>query len=236
MLVIPAIDIRGGSTVRLLQGDGSRALVYEHDPLAWARRWVSGGAEWLHVVDLDGAFAGRPVHLELIRQICACGVPVQAGGGFRTMESIEAALGAGVARVVVGTAARDLGTALRRLGDRVAVSIDVRDGRVALRGWTEQTAMDAAALAADLRAQGVARFIYTDITRDGMLAGPDVGALRAFVDAAGVPVIAAGGIASEADLAAAAGAGVEGVIVGRALYEGRIDLTSAVRRWSVVPC
>lgn len=236
MLVIPAIDIRGGSTVRLLQGDGGRALVYGDDPLAWARRWAGGGAQWLHVVDLDGAFAGRPVHLDLIRQICACGVPVQAGGGFRTVESIEAALGAGAARVVVGTAARDLGTALRWLGDRVAVSLDVRDGRVALRGWTEQTAMDAAALASELRALGATRFIYTDIARDGMLAGPDVGAVRAFVDAAGVPVIVAGGIASEADLTAVAGTRVEGVIVGRALYEGRIDLASAVRRWSVVPC
>ncbi len=236
MLVIPAIDIRSGSAVRLLQGDGSRTLVYGDDPLAWARRWVSLGAELLHVVDLDGAFAGRPVHLELVRQICACGVPVQAGGGFRTMESIEAALEAGVARVVVGTAARDLGSAFQRLGDRVAVSLDVRGGRVALRGWTEQTTMNAVALAADLRAHGVTRFIYTDIARDGMLVGPDVEAMRAFVNAAGVSVIAAGGIASDADLAAVAGTGVEGVIVGRALYEGRIDLASAVRRWSVVPC
>jgi len=234
--VIPAIDIRGGSTVRLLQGDVGRPLIYDDTPLASARRWVGLGAPWLHVVDLDGAFAGRPVHLDLIRDICGCGVPVQAGGGFRTVESIEAALGAGVARVVVGTAARNLGPALRDFGDRVAVSVDVRGDRVAVRGWTEQTAVDATELAAGLRAEGVTRFIYTEIGRDGMLAGPDVVAIRAFVAAAGVPVIAAGGIASEADLAAVAGAGVEGVIVGRALYEGRLDLAAAIRRWSIVQC
>jgi len=228
MLIIPAIDIRGGKAVRLLQGDGARAIAYDDSPVVWAERWVALGARWLHVVDLDGVLAGRPVHLDLLRAICSCGVPVQSGGGFRTPEDINAALAAGAARVIIGTAAVDLAAELGRLGERVAVSLDVRHGKVALRGWTEQTAIDAVELAADLRSKGIRRFIYTDISRDGMLTGPNVAAVRSFVQAAGTPVIAAGGIASTEDLVTLSCTGVEGAIVGRALYEGQIDLASVV--------
>jgi phosphoribosylformimino-5-aminoimidazole carboxamide ribotide isomerase len=230
MLIIPAIDIRGGQAVRLLQGDDARAIAYAGHPVAWAERWVTLGARWLHVVDLDGAFAGRRADVDLLRAICSCGVPVQTGGGFRTPEDIEEALAVGAARVIVGTAAADLAGELGRFGERVAVSLDVRDGKVALRGWTEQTGVDAVELAADLRSKGIRRFIYTDISRDGMLTGPNVAALRSFVQAAGAPVMAAGGIASTDDLVALSGTGVEGAIVGRALYEGRIDLASVVDR------
>lgn len=168
------------------------------------------------------------MHLDLLRAICSCGVPVQSGGGFRTPEDINAALAAGAARVIIGTAAVDLAAELGRLGERVAVSLDVRHGKVALRGWTEQTAIDAVELAADLRSKGIRRFIYTDISRDGMLTGPNVAAVRSFVQAAGTPVIAAGGIASTEDLVTLSSTGVEGAIVGRALYEGQIDLASVV--------
>jgi len=236
MLVIPAIDIREGRAVRLVRGDVARRVDYGDDPVAWARRWAAMGAPWLHVVDLDGAFTGRPVHLHLLAEICGLGVRVQAGGGLRTMDDLEAAFGAGAARVVVGTAAAELAPKLMPLGDRVAVAIDVRRGKVALRGWRQQTGTDAVALAARLRARGVRRFIYTEIARDGALSGPHVEALRRFVSVAGVPVIAAGGVASEGDLEAVARTGVEGVIVGRALYEGRIRLDRVLERWGAPAC
>lgn len=236
MLVIPAVDIRGGRTVCLIQGEVASEVVYGGDPVAWGQRWIAQGARWLHVVDLDGAFAGRPVHLDLLRRICALGVPVQTGGGFRTVEDVDAALMGGAARVILGTAALALAPHLGHVADRVAVSLDVRDGTIAVQGWKEQTPVAAVDLAARLRGYGIRRFIYTDIARDGALRGPNLEALRGFVAAAGVPVIAAGGIASEDDLAAVAETGVEGVIVGRALYEGRIDLASTLTRWSSVPC
>lgn len=236
MLIIPAIDLRGGRVVRLLQGDPARTLAYGDDPRQWASHWTRLGATWLHVVDLDGAFEGRPVHLELVREICALGIPVQVGGGFRTVEGMEAGLRAGAARVVVGTAALALGRAMAPFGQRVAVSLDVRGGRVAVAGWQQQTDAVAADVAAELRSLGIGRFIYTDIARDGMLGGPDLEGLGAFVRSAGVPVIAAGGVAGATDLEAIAATGVEGVIVGRALYEGRIDLRAALDRWSALPC
>jgi len=236
MLVIPAIDIQDGRTTRLVQGDAAQAILYAQDPIAWAERWISLGARWLHVVDLDGAFAGRPVHVDLLRRICTLGVPVQTGGGYRTPDDIESGLAAGATRVIVGTAALTEGTALGRFGERVAVSLDAREGRVAVRGWREQTEIDVLVLAAELRTEGVRRFVYTDIARDGTMSGPNVATLRALVAAAGVPIIAAGGIAAEDDLAAVCAAGVEGAIVGRALYEGRIDLASVVDRWSPQPC
>lgn len=236
MLIIPAVDIRAGQTVRLQQGDPERTLIYGDDPVASARRWVDLGARWLHVVDLDGAFTGRPVHLGLLARICALGVPVQAGGGFRTREDIARGLDAGAARIVVGTAAIALGDELGWWGEQVAVSLDVRDGRIAVRGWTGRLAVDAATMAADLRGNGVTRFIYTDVARDGMLAGPDVEMLRTFVEVVGVPVIAAGGVRSADDLAPLARTGVEGVIIGRALYEGRIDLSAVLAAWSLPAC
>lgn len=236
MVVIPAIDIRAGRVARLVRGDRARAVVYADTPLAWAKRWVAAGARWLHVVDLDGASVGRPVHVDVLRRICALGVPVQVGGGYRTPEDIERGLAAGAARIVVGTAALDAPDGLGGFGDRVVVSVDARGGKVAVEGWTRQTATDAAAVARDLRARGVHRFIFTDIARDGTLAGPNVAALRAFIAAAGAPVIAAGGVASADDLAAVRAAGAEGAIVGRALYEGRLELAAVARRWSRRPC
>lgn len=223
MLVIPAIDIRAGKAVRLLQGDDARPLVYDGHPVAWARRWVALGAQWLHVVDLDGAFAGAPRQVDLVRAICACGVTVQVGGGLRTVEDIAAVLAVGAARAIVGTAAVDRIPELEQFGERVAVALDVRDGRVMRRGWTEPAARDAVTLAADLQSHGIRRFIFTDVSRDGMLRGPNVAAVRRFVRAVAVPVIAAGGIASTADLTALSATGVEGVVIGRALYERRID-------------
>lgn len=233
MLVIPAIDIRGGRTVRLLQGDFSREIPYSNDPVAMARQWARLGAPWLHVVDLDGARTGRPAHLELIRRIAsAVGIPLQVGGGVRTLEDIEAVLATGAVRVVLGTAAaRIAAEAAARYGERVAAAVDVRDSRVAVEGWTTVTARDALTVGQELAARGVRRFIYTAIARDGMLTGPDLEEITAFVGAVAMPVIASGGVASDADLALLAQTGVEGVIVGRALYEGRLDLQAAVTRW-----
>lgn len=236
MLVIPAIDIRAGRVVRLQQGDRRREQVYGDDPVRWALRFRDLGASWLHVVDLDGAFQGRPMHLALVREIAALGIPVQLGGGFRSVESIEAGLATGASRIIVGTAARALGAALAGFGEHVVVSLDARGGRVAVEGWERQTAVGVDGLARELRDAGVRRFIYTDIDRDGMLAGPNLDALAAFVRTAGVPVIAAGGVSGPADLDAAAAAGVEGVVVGRAVYEGRLDLRDALARWSAARC
>jgi len=228
MLVIPAIDLRHRRCVRLIQGDAGRELVYADDPLLVAARWAQQGARWLHVVDLDGALAGRPVQLDLVRAIVQhSGVPVQVGGGFRTAEDVETGLAIGAARVIVGTAASRLAGALSsRYGERVAVAVDVKAGRVAVKGWTEVRDLDPISLGRQLVAQGISRFVYTDAGRDGMLAGPDLDSVRAFMESVGVPVIAAGGIASNRDISALGELGVEGVVVGRALYEGKVDLSA----------
>lgn len=238
MVIIPAIDVRNGRTVRLVQGDVRQERVYADDPVAVARRWTAEGARWLHVVDLDGAFAGHPVHLDLVRTIAdPADVRVQVGGGFRTVEDIEAGLAAGASRVIVGTSGIALGATLAaRFGTRLAVSLDVKDGRVAVQGWTEVTSFDPIAVGRTLASQGVARFILTNVTRDGTLAGPDVDGVRAFTRAVGVPVIAAGGISSNDDVIALAANGVEGVIVGRALYDGRVDLGALLARWRAPAC
>lgn len=238
MVIIPAIDIRNGRCVRLVQGDRGRELAYADDPVAVATRWAGQGARWLHVVDLDGALAGHPVHLELLRAIVQrTGLPVQAGGGFRTCADIDAGLAAGAARVVVGTAALRLGEQMGRMyGERVAASLDITDGRVAVNGWTEVTEVDPITLGRRLAARGMRRFIITSIGRDGTLAGPDVRGVRAFTRAVDVPVIAAGGIASATDVIALSALGVEGVIVGRALYEGRVDLAALRADRNVPAC
>lgn len=238
MVIIPAIDVRNGRTVRLVQGDVRQERVYADDPVAVARRWTAEGARWLHVVDLDGAFAGHPVHLDLVRTIAdPADVRVQVGGGFRTVEDIEAGLAAGASRVIVGTSGMALGATLAaRFGTRLAVSLDVKDGRLVVQGWTEVTSFDPIAVGRTLASQGVARFILTNVTRDGTLAGPDVDGVRAFTRAVGVPVIAAGGISSNDDVIALAANGVEGVIVGRALYDGRVDLGALLARWRAPAC
>jgi len=237
MEIIPAIDIRDGRCVRFLQGDPNRMVVYADDPVVVAQRWLDEGAQRLHVVDLDGALLGRPVHLSVVEAIVRLGARVQVGGGFRTLADLEAGVATGAERVVLGTAARMLApVAAARLGARLVASIDAKDGQTAVRGWTETSGDDPLRVAAALKAQGIGRFIYTDISRDGMLGGPAVAAVQAFVQAVGVPVVAAGGVATADDIIALDGAGIEGVIIGRALYEGSINLRAILTQWRSRAC
>lgn len=233
MLVIPAIDLQAGHCVRLVQGDFARAWDFSDDPAAVARCWQSAGARWLHVVDLDGAREGAPSNLEAIKLICrASDIPIEVGGGLRTLESVAGLFNLGIQRAILGTAALKersfLRTCLDRWGERIAVAIDVRNGLVATNGWMETSATPALILARELDADGVARFIYTDIQRDGMLSGPNLSSLAQLLQVVQRPIIASGGVASLADLRALAALGVEGVIVGRALYTGEIQLPEAV--------
>ena len=232
MLVLPAVDVRGGRCVRLIQGAAGRERVYGDDPAAAARRWEAEGAPWVHVVDLDGAFAGAPVNAQAIRRIIeAVRIPVEVGGGMRDLAAVERWLSLGAARVILGTAALNGGSVLEeaclRFGDRIAVAIDARDGEVLVDGWVTCTGESAAAAAARAVRAGARRIIYTDIGRDGMLGGPNVAAIEQFLRHVDVPVIASGGIASADDVARLrriTPRGPEGVIVGRALYEGRTRL------------
>ncbi|MBI2914398.1 MAG: 1-(5-phosphoribosyl)-5-[(5-phosphoribosylamino)methylideneamino]imidazole-4-carboxamide isomerase [Firmicutes bacterium] len=238
MRVIPAIDLRGGQCVRLLQGDFARETVFSADPVEVALRWQSLGARWLHVVDLDGARAGRSVQLKLLGDICsAVRIPVQAGGGFRDLESLEKAFEAGVSRVVLGTAAcaspEFVGQACLRHGDRVYLAVDVRDGKVSTWGWLEDTAIGAKELvlrAGDIGARGV---VYTDINSDGTLKGPNFEGIRELLDLGlGIGLIASGGISKlehVEELRALEPRGLSGVIIGKALYTGDIDLVEALR-------
>ena len=236
MTVYPAIDLRGGRCVRLTQGNFGCETVYGDDPVTVARRWEAFGARWLHVVDLDGARAGWPVQAPLVEAICAAvRVPVQVGGGLRDVAAAAAVLDAGAARVVLGTiAVREPARAqavCRAFPGRVAIGIDARDGVVKVAGWLEGGATDAATVARAARDWGAAAIVYTDIGRDGTQQGPDLDGTRAVARAAGIPVIASGGVGSLEhlrDVAALAGDGVEGVIVGRALYTGAVDLRDAL--------
>ncbi len=231
----PAIDLLGGRCVRLRQGDYAQADVFDDDPLAVARRWQAAGAEWLHIVDLDGARAGRLVHLEMVARIAeATGLPVQLGGGLRTERDVAAALDAGVARAILGTAAaRDpemLTGCLARWGERIAVAVDARDGRVAVSGWLEMTGESALDLARRMIDMGTRTLVVTSIERDGTLAGSDttgLHGLRAALPSA--RLIAAGGIATLADVRALARLGLDGAVLGRALYAGALDLAEALR-------
>jgi phosphoribosylformimino-5-aminoimidazole carboxamide ribotide isomerase len=232
MIVYPAIDIKDGRCVRLIEGDFDRATTFDEDPVAAARRWVAAGAEWLHVVDLDGARVGHPINLEAIRRICsAVDVPVQVGGGLRSETDIGGAFETGVERAILGTAALDspdvLRAALNRWGERIAVGLDARDGRLATNAWLDQTEVDAREAAARFRAEGVQHLIFTDIRRDGTLRGPNLAALAGLVETLGTGVIASGGIGRPEDISAVARTGAAGVIVGRALYDGRVDLVEA---------
>jgi phosphoribosylformimino-5-aminoimidazole carboxamide ribotide isomerase len=228
--VYPAIDVLEGRVVRLREGRREEVTVEGGDPAAAARRFAAAGAEWLHLVDLDGAFSGRP-DLELVRRVvAAAGVPVQVGGGYRALADIEAALEAGAARVLLGTAALDDGflrDAAGRFGDALAVAVDARDGAVAVEGWTAAAALSPRELVERCAGAGVARVLVTSTRRDGTLGGPDL-ELLADVLAAGLPVIAAGGVASLDDLRALRGLGCEGAVAGSALWLGRFGLADAV--------
>lgn len=237
MILYPAIDIMGGSAVRLVKGDFAAKKVYDEDPLAAARAWVQAGAKHLHVVDLDGARAGGPVNLEHLRRIAGeLGVPVQYGGGLRTLEAIDEALVAGAHRAILGTAAFTdpdlLERALAAHGpERVLVSVDVRGGRVATAGWTQTTRMTAAQVVESLQERGVGELVYTNVDRDGMLEGPDVEEVKDIAWAMqGCAMVYSGGIGELADLErlrALEEPNLTGVIVGKALYEGRFTVAQA---------
>jgi phosphoribosylformimino-5-aminoimidazole carboxamide ribotide isomerase len=234
MILFPAIDLKDGACVRLKLGLMDQATVFNHDPGAQARAFADAGAEWIHVVDLNGAFAGRPVNAQAVEAILlAVGVPVQLGGGIRDMATIEGWLERGVARVILGTVAlKDpqlVKDACRRFPGRVAVGIDAKGGRVAVEGWAETADITVIDLALKFEDAGVAAIIYTDIDRDGVLSGPNVAATAALARAIRTPVIASGGVSSLDDLRALrAVPGLAGVISGRALYDGRIDLAAAL--------
>lgn len=235
MILYPAIDIRGGQAVRLLQGDYEQETVYDADPVEAAKRWSGEGARYLHVVDLDGAKAGRPQNLAAIERVAdAVPCPIQVGGGLRDSKSVREVLDAGAERVVIGTAAmRDpefLDAMLEAYGDRVVVSVDARDGKVALEGWTAAGGERVVEAVAALGERGVARFLCTAIEVDGTMEGPAVGQLGEIAAATGAKVIASGGVGELAhleSLAREAPANVEGAIVGRALYERRFTVSEA---------
>jgi phosphoribosylformimino-5-aminoimidazole carboxamide ribotide isomerase len=232
--ILPAIDLRGGQCVRLVQGDYARETVFDPDPGAVARRWAEQGATFLHLVDLDGARLGRPVNADGVRAaVRASGVPCQLGGGIRSEDDLQTALDWGVTRVIVGTRAlRDpdwCAAVCKRFPGRVAVGIDARDGRVQTDGWLAGSDVQAVDLARRCADWGVAALIYTDVSRDGTLTGPNVGATAELARAVpGVPVIASGGVGSLDDVAALARAGIPACIVGRALYDGRFTLQEAI--------
>lgn len=233
MILFPAIDIRDGRAVRLVQGDYDRETVFDDDPLDAARRWAAEGARYLHVVDLDGAREGRPVNLEHVRRIAAeAGVPVQCGGGLRDEAAVAAVLDAGAERAVLGTAALHdpelIGRLVDEHGERIVVGVDTRDGRVAVAGWIEETDADPAEVIGAMAERGVRRFVYTPVEADGTLQGPDLAEIGRIAAAVGEgELIYSGGVGSLDDvreLARLAIANLEGVIVGRALYERRFTV------------
>lgn len=234
MILYPAIDLKDGQCVRLLRGNMDTATVFGDDPAAQARAFVEAGCRWLHLVDLNGAFAGRPVNAVAVEEILeVADAPAQLGGGIREMASIEAWLEKGLARVILGTVAVDdpkfVRDAAREFPGRIAVGIDARDGRVATRGWAEETDVNAIDLARRFEDAGIVAIVYTDIDRDGAMGGPNVAATAEVARAVSIPVIASGGVSSLGDLTALRDTGViSGAISGRALYDGAIDLREAL--------
>ena len=237
MIIFPAIDIRDGKCVRLTEGRFDQETIFADQPVDMAVRWANEGAEYLHLVDLDGALAGKPVNMAAITSIIkAVNIPVQLGGGIRTLENIRECLEAGVQRVILGSVAvrspELVAAACKQYGDRIIVGIDARDGQAAVEGWGVTGGISAEELAKRMAQVGVARIIYTDISRDGMLTGVNVSATAALAQAAGIPVIASGGVGSIADIKAikeAESAGIEGVIVGKAIYLGKVLLEDALK-------
>ncbi len=236
MILYPAIDLKDGNAVRLLRGEMDKATVFNEDPAAQARAFVEAGCEWLHLVDLNGAFAGEPVNAAPVEAILkACDVPAQLGGGIRDMATIETWIEKGLARVILGTVAVEnpdlVREAAKAFPGKVAVGIDARNGMVATKGWAEETDVQVTDLARSFEDAGVAAIIYTDINRDGAMQGPNIEATAALAQAVSIPVIASGGVSSLDDLIALRDCGValNGAISGRALYDGAIDLKEAIR-------
>jgi phosphoribosylformimino-5-aminoimidazole carboxamide ribotide isomerase len=235
-MIIPAIDLKEGQCVRLLQGDPGQKTVYSEDPVQMARQWEEKGAECLHVVDLDGAFSGLPIHLDLIGEIArAVQIPIQVGGGMRSLETIGAFLGRGAHRVILGTKAVGspdfLEEACRRFERRILLGIDARGGYLSVEGWTQATSLRAVDFAQEVSHYPLGGIIYTDISRDGMLKGPNLHALGEMAEATSLPLIASGGISSLEDvraIMALEGKGIIAMIIGKALYSGRIDLSEAI--------
>ena len=235
MILYPAIDLKDGQAVRLLRGEMDKATVFNDDPAAQAKAFVEAGCDWLHLVDLNGAFAGEPVNAAPVEAILKeCAVPAQLGGGIRDMATIETWLDKGLARVILGTVAVEnpelVREAAKAFPGKVAVGIDARNGMVATKGWAEETNVQVTDLARSFEDAGVAAIIYTDINRDGAMQGPNVEATADLARAVDIPVIASGGVSSIADLIALrdCGAGLNGAISGRALYDGAIDLKEAL--------
>ena len=235
MILYPAIDLKDGNAVRLVHGDMDQSTVFNDDPAAQARAFVDAGCAWLHLVDLNGAFAGEPVNAAPVEAILkACPVPAQLGGGIRDMATIERWLDKGLARVILGTVAVEnpdlVREAARAFPGKVAVGLDARNGRVATRGWAEETDMMVTDLAKSFEDAGIAAIIYTDIMRDGAMKGPNIDATADLARAVDIPVIASGGVSSMDDLIALRDTGViAGAISGRALYDGAIDLAAAMK-------
>ncbi|NBR52630.1 MAG: 1-(5-phosphoribosyl)-5-[(5-phosphoribosylamino)methylideneamino]imidazole-4-carboxamide isomerase [Rhodobacteraceae bacterium] len=235
MILYPAIDLKDGNAVRLVHGEMGSATVFNDDPAAQARAFVEAGCEWLHLVDLNGAFAGEPVNAAPVEAIlAACPVPAQLGGGIRDIATIERWIDKGLARVILGTVAVEnpalVREAARAFPGHVAVGIDARAGKVATKGWAEETNVDATDLAKSFEDAGVSAIIYTDILRDGAMKGPNIEATEALARSVSIPVIASGGVSSLADLIALRDTGViSGAISGRALYDGAIDLAAALK-------
>jgi len=230
MLLLPAIDLMGGEVVRLKRGLATEKTVYSSDPVAFAKKWEAAGADWLHLVDLDAAFEGTPKNLDVVARICSeVNIPCELGGGMRTLENVSAAFSAGVSRVILGTRAAESGEFIREMcgefgGDRIAVGIDAKDGIVAVKGWTETTARQASELALAAQEAGAGTIIYTDIATDGMLEGPNYGAMEDLLAILDCNLIASGGVSSIEDLQKLSLLpGLYGAIIGKALYEGRIN-------------
>jgi len=234
MILYPAIDLKDGQAVRLVHGDMDQTTVFNDDPAAQAMEFVDAGCEWLHLVDLNGAFAGEPVNAAPVEAILkACPVPAQLGGGIRDMKTIEAWIDKGLARVILGTVAVEnpdlVREAAREFPGKVAVGLDARNGFVATKGWAEETDVQVVDLAKSFEDAGISAIIYTDILRDGAMKGPNIAATEALARAVDIPVIASGGVSSMADLEALKATGViSGAISGRALYDGAIDLATAL--------
>lgn len=234
MIIIPAIDLRQGKCVRLHQGEASRETVYGDDPVGMAQVWARGGVKRLHLVDLDGAFSGASVHHEVIKAIART-IPVEVGGGIRTLETVEDYLEAGVERVILGSIAAEkpelVAESCRRYPGRVMAGIDAKKGKVAIKGWTAVTEKNALDLARELGDLGILEIIYTDISRDGTLEGPNLPALAEMAQVSGLKVIASGGISSLEDLRQIKNLNIpqiSGIIIGKALYDQRVDLVQAI--------